>query len=171
MNGMNWRLAPVVTAVAVAISTALGSFAQPSQEYYVVPLSTGGVLVQDFDRPDHRWLPGHRGVDFAATVGQEVLSPAAGKVTFAGWVVNRPVITITHHDGLRSSFEPVSSQLPVGSVVEAGEVLGELSAAHSHCAATCLHWGLRAPQPGDEYLDPLHYLAGGGPITLLPLVD
>lgn len=168
---MSQKIAAFTTAVVVALSAALGSFAQPPQDYFVVPLSPGALLVQDFDPPDHRWLPGHRGVDFAATAGQQVLSPESGTVSFVGWVVNRPVLTITHQSGLRSSFEPVSSHLQVGIEVVRGEVIGEVSSDHSHCQTRCLHWGLRAPPPGNEYLNPLHYLAGGGPITLLPIID
>lgn len=168
---MRRLIAAISTVLVVVLGAALSTVGAPPNHYYVVPLSQGGLLTRDFDPPDHRWLPGHRGVDFAAVAGQQVLSPAAGTISYVGWVVNRPVVTITHHDGLRSSFEPVSSAAQVGTAVSAGEVIGEVSADISHCAAPCLHWGLRAPPPAEQYLNPLHFLAGGGPIGLLPITD
>lgn len=168
---MKRLIAAVLTVLVVVLGAALSTFGAPPNHYFVVPLKQGGLLTRGFDPPDHRWLPGHRGVDFAAVAGQQVLSPADGTVSYVGWVVNRPVITITHHDGLRSSFEPVTSAAQVGAAVSAGETIGEVSADLSHCAATCLHWGLRAPPPAEQYLNPLHYLAGGGPIVLLPVTD
>ena len=65
-------------------------------------------MLRAFDPPAKPWLSGHRGVDLqAAHDGAPVTSPAAGTVSFVGVVVDRPVITIDHGDGLRSSFEPV----------------------------------------------------------------
>ena len=45
-------------------------------------------------------------------------------MSFVGVVVDRPVITIDHGGGLRSSFEPVESTLAAGTTVGAGEVIG-----------------------------------------------
>ncbi len=52
----------------------------------------------------------------------------------------------------------------------AGDVLGRLVVADSHCfPAACLHWGLIEGSGDDQtYLDPLS-LVGGGPVRLLPL--
>ena len=74
-----------------------------------------------FDPPDRPWLSGHRGVDLrAASDGAPVTAPAAGTVSFVGVVVDRPVLTIDHGDGLRSSFEPVDSDLRPGDAVARG---------------------------------------------------
>src|SRR5665647_2000215 len=66
-----------------------------------------GVLrvVNSFRAPTSPWAAGHRGVDLAAAVGTEVLTPATGTVSFSGVVVDRGVVTITHPNGLRSSLE------------------------------------------------------------------
>ena len=75
-------------------------------------------MLRAFDPPDKPWMSGHRGVDLgAAHDGVPVTSPAAGTVSFVGVVVDRPVITIDHGNGLRSSFEPVDSPLRTGSAV------------------------------------------------------
>ena len=105
-------------------------------------------------------------MDLAALPGDQIRSPAGGRVSFAGWVVDRSVLTIVHSGGLRSSFEPVESELAVGETVAAGDVIGTL-ADSSHCApAGCLHWGVRR---GEDYVDPLQFVLDRRPSVLLPL--
>lgn len=121
--------------------------------------------IRGFERPEHRWSPGHRGIDLAAAPGDPVMAPREGTITFAGPVVDRTVLTITHDDGLRSSLEPVSATVVVGDRVVAGQVVGSLGGGPSHCdPAGCVHWGVRE---GEEYLDPWLLLCGG-PVVLLP---
>ncbi|PWU44535.1 peptidase M23 [Micromonospora globispora] len=130
------------------------------------PLAGNPQLVRRFDPPPQPWLPGHRGVDLAAAAGAEVRSAGPGVVLFAGTVAGRPVVTVGHADGLRTTYEPVRPRLPAGARVAAGTPIGTLLAGHPGCpAVACLHWGLRR---GTEYLDPLALL-GLGPVRLLPL--
>ncbi|NES16126.1 MULTISPECIES: murein hydrolase activator EnvC [Micromonospora] len=130
------------------------------------PLAGPPRPVRPFDPPPQRWLPGHRGVDLAATPGLAVRAAGPGVVLFAGPVAGRPVLTIGHGGGLRTTYEPVRAGLPVGARVATGTPAGTLLAGHPGCpAAACLHWGLRR---GDEYLDPLALL-GLGRVRLLPL--
>lgn len=128
-----------------------------------------GVLAP-FDPPERDWLPGHRGVDLAAAPAETVLSPAPGVVSFTGPVAGRDVVVVLHDDGLRTSLEPVTASVGRGERVTSGSVLGTVqaaeSAAGSHCAATCVHWGVRR---GERYLDPLALLGDRPPIVLLPL--
>ena len=123
-------------------------------------------MLRDFDPPPKPWLSGHRGVDLeSASDGVQVTSPAAGTVSFVGVVVDRPVITIDHGNGLRSSLEPVESSLAAGSVVAAGQPLGTL--LPGHCTPTsCVHWGVRR---GDDYVNPLQFVMDLRPSILLPL--
>lgn len=117
--------------------------------------------------PAQNWLPGHRGIDLATSVGRTVNSPAAGEVTYAGIVVNRPVVSVRHTGGFVSSLEPVDATVRVGDAVDVGEALGTASIAAGHCApATCVHWGLRRD---GRYVNPLDYLRGYGQVRLLPL--
>jgi murein DD-endopeptidase MepM/ murein hydrolase activator NlpD len=123
-------------------------------------------VLRAFDPPPKPWLSGHRGVDLeAASDGVQVTSPAAGTVSFVGVVVDRPVITIDHGNGLRSSFEPVESTLAAGSVVAAGQPIGTLLTGHC-AAASCVHWGVRR---GDEYVNPLQFVMDLRPSILLPV--
>ncbi|GGL86591.1 MULTISPECIES: M23 family metallopeptidase [Micromonospora] len=119
-----------------------------------------------FEPPPRRWLPGHRGVDLAAEPGTIVRSAGAGVVHFAGTVAGRPLVSVAHPDGLRTTYEPVRPSVRAGDRVEVGGGLGDLLAGHPGCpVAACLHWGLRRDR---EYLDPLSLL-GLGPLRLLPV--
>jgi murein DD-endopeptidase MepM/ murein hydrolase activator NlpD len=123
-------------------------------------------VLRAFDPPDKPWMSGHRGVDLEATHdGVPVTSPASGTVTFVGVVVDRPVITIDHGGGLRSSFEPIESPLTAGAVVAKGEIIGTLKPGH--CGAVdCVHWGVRR---GDDYVNPLEFVTELRPSILLPV--
>lgn len=115
------------------------------------------TVVRGFVAPRHRYGPGHRGVDLAAPIGAPVLAPAPGVVAFTGQVAGRPVVAIDHPGGLRSSFEPVSSQAVAGSIVAAGAVIGAVSTAAptAHCPMSCVHWGVRR---NGDYIDPMSLL-------------
>jgi murein DD-endopeptidase MepM/ murein hydrolase activator NlpD len=126
-------------------------------------------VLRAFDPPARPWLSGHRGVDIeAAFDGAPLLSPAAGTVSFVGTVVDRPVITIDHGNGLRSSFEPVASSLTAGAAVAEGEVLGQVQAGHCGPAHRCLHWGVRR---GEDYVNPLAFVMDLRPSVLLPPLE
>lgn len=131
------------------------------------PLEPQPAVARPFDPPARPWLSGHRGVDLAAAPGSAVRAPQAGRVVFSGRVVDRPVVTIDHGGGLRSSFEPVEATVPVGSAVARGEEFGVLSGSGAaHCAeGACLHWGVRRE---DDYVDPLAFLGDRRPSVLLP---
>jgi len=122
-------------------------------------------VVRPFDNPPQPWLAGHRGVDLAAPPATDVRAPADGVVAFLGMVAGRPVLSIDHAGGVRSTYEPVSSELSVGEAVRRGQVVGRLLAGHQCPAPSCLHWGARR---GETYLDPIG-LTGDGPPVLLPL--
>lgn len=133
------------------------------------PLSPRPAVLRAFDPPARPWLSGHRGVDLeAAHDGAPLISPAAGTVSFVGIVVDRPVITIDHGNGLRGSFEPVVSTLAEGSAVAAGDVLGQVQAGHCGPAPPCLHWGVRR---GEDYVNPLAFVMDLRPSVLLPPLD
>lgn len=143
-----------------------GLRAVPATAAWGWPLNPRPAVLRAFDPPARPWLSGHRGVDLrAAYDGAPVTSPAAGTVSFVGVVVDRPVITVDHGNGLRSSFEPVGSQLLPGTAVAKGDVLG--SSQPVHCGPVpCVHWGVRR---GEEYVNPLAFVMDLRPSVLLPL--
>ena len=128
------------------------------------PLAPPHPVLRSFQAPATVYSPGHRGLDLVAAPGLEVLSPADGVVSFAGVVVDRPLLSIEHSDGLVSSFEPVSAGVAVGDRVTAGQTVGQV-ADGGHCAGRCLHFGARLH---GGYVTPLLYLVGVPRAVLLP---
>jgi murein DD-endopeptidase MepM/ murein hydrolase activator NlpD len=125
-----------------------------------------GAVTRPFDPPPDRFGAGHRGVDLAGAPGAPVLAAGDGTVVFAGMVAGRPVVSVDHAGGLRTTYEPVDAAVGAGQPVARGAVLGTLAAGHAGCpAAACLHWGLRR---GEVYLDPLSLLAPTE-VRLLPM--
>lgn len=115
------------------------------------PPLTPARVIRDFNPPDHDWLPGHRGIDLAGTTGQQVRAAGAGRVSFAAVLAGRPVIVVVHGT-LRTTYEPVTASVRAGDLVSTGQVIGRLAKGSGHCAAGCLHFGLRR---GETYLNPL----------------
>ena len=152
---------------------------------YTDPLTGGRTpsrVTRGFDPPAHDWLPGHRGVDLAATPGPPVLAAAAGTVAFAGQVAGTPVVSIDHADGLRTTYQPVRAAVRRGQEVAGGERIGVLvTAAPAHgealgdadagagdAAHDGLHWGARPGDSPTAYVDPLALLEAAV-IRLKPL--
>jgi len=149
----------VTLAVAVAVSSV--------ELAYAPPVGPPVTVLRPFQAPPAPWAAGHRGVDLGASGGAHVLAPADGVVSFAGPVAGRPVVVVTHPDGLRSSLEPVVGSVPVGDRVARGQVVGTLADVSTHCAPQrCVHWGVR---DRETYLDPMSLLPIRGPVVLLPL--
>ncbi|MGY1711814.1 murein hydrolase activator EnvC family protein [Geodermatophilus sp. SYSU D00758] len=126
-----------------------------------------GAVTRPFDDLPHPYAAGHRGVDLAGSPGEVVRAAGDGTVAFAGMVAGRPVVSVEHAGGLRTTYEPVTAVVGAGQAVRRGEPLGTLAAGHDGCpAAACLHWGLRR---GETYLDPLALLSRE--VRLLPLLS
>lgn len=133
-------------------------------------------VVRGWEPPATPYGPGHRGVDLAAAAGAPVRAVAPGRVSFAGRVAGRPVVSVelagTGEPPLRTTYGPVRATVTRGEAVTAGDVLGVLepAAPTPHCTASCLHWGLLR---ADAYLDPLSllppWLLRRGPSRLLPV--
>jgi murein DD-endopeptidase MepM/ murein hydrolase activator NlpD len=122
-------------------------------------------LLTGFDPPPQRWLPGHRGVDLAASADLPVTAAGSGTVVFADDLAGRGVISIVHANGLRTTYEPVDPLVAAGETVTTGQTIGHLQPGHASCpGAICLHFGLKR---GPLYLDPM-LLFGAGKVRLLP---
>jgi murein DD-endopeptidase MepM/ murein hydrolase activator NlpD len=134
------------------------------------PLRPRPAVVRAFDAPAPNWNRGHRGVDLFATTGQTVYAAAAGTVVFAGELAGRPVVSIAHPGGLRTTYEPVETLVRVGQLVDSVTAVGRLVAGHLGCGASaCLHWGaMWGPASRADYVDPLG-LVVTTPIRLKPL--
>ena len=137
----------------------------PDRPHGVWPLQPRPPVAARFDPPDTRWGAGHRGVDLVGHPVQAVRSALPGTVRFTGRIAGRGVVVVGH-GATRTTYEPVVATVAVGDAVAAGQQVGRLEVAGSHCfPAACLHWGwLR----GEVYLDPLD-LVGAERVRLLPL--
>ncbi|MFJ9668559.1 murein hydrolase activator EnvC family protein [Streptomyces sp. NPDC101219] len=132
-------------------------------------------VLRGWEPPATVYGRGHRGVDLAAAPGAPVRAVAAGRVSFAGRVAGKGVVSVelpgTGEPPLRTTYEPVLASVAKGDSVAAGAVVGTVEPAGSHCTAPCLHWGLLR---GDTYLDPLAllppWLLHRGPSRLLPVL-
>ena len=153
------RSAPLVLLLALWLAfpgtaaAAPGSVPPTPAAPWSWPLDGRPPVTRAFDAPASPYGPGHRGVDLAGTPGVPVLAAGAGVVVFAGMVAGRPVVSVDHAGGLRTTYEPVAATVAAGQPVARGTPLGTLQAGHAGCPVqACLHWGLRR---GTTYLDPL----------------
>ena len=145
---------PPRVLVAAVIAAALWAWPVPAPH----------SLARPYIAPATPYSAGHRGIDIRSPAGEQVRAPATGIVHFAGFVVDRPVISIRHSGGVISSFEPVEPLVATGDRVERGDVIGVL--LPGHCAAPCLHLGARVD---GEYVNPLLFLGGLEHAVLYPL--
>ena len=143
-----------------AASSATLSAADPRnpapRSLYGWPTGAPADVLQGFDPPAVVWGPGHRGVDLALPAGSPVLAAGDGTVAFAGVVAGRPVVSIDHADGVRTTYEPVEASVATGDVVARGQTIGTLRAGHRSDGADALHWGARTGPKA--YINPLRLL-------------
>lgn len=134
------------------------------------PLRPAPTVTRVFDAPTPNWARGHRGVDLAGSTAQTVFAAGAGTVVFAGELAGRPLVSVQHPGGLRTSYEPVRPAVRPGQRVDAGTALGVLLDGHAGCPVrACLHWGaMWGPAAHADYVDPLGLLAQT-PIRLKPM--
>jgi murein DD-endopeptidase MepM/ murein hydrolase activator NlpD len=138
----------------------------PRVVLWSAPLEGTLQVTRPFDAPLTRYTAGHRGVDLGGARGSPVVAAGDGTVVFAGLVAGRPVVSIDHAGGLRTTYEPVIPNVRAGQAVARGSPIGALSTGHAGCPRqACLHWGLRR---GDTYLDPLSLLEAPR-VRLLPV--
>lgn len=168
MQPNRWVLTLLLIATGMLLSFLPKPFPASASETWLVPVSEPR-LVRQFLQPSADWSAGHRGVDYLVTPGERVFAPHAGKISFAGFVVNRSVVSIKHPNGLVSSVEPLCPSVSAGKSVETGQVVGTVCFPDnylSHCGLdTCLHFSMRTP---NGYLSPLVKLGGLSPSRLKP---
>lgn len=163
-------LPPASTATPIPVTRSQSwSSTGPGRDFSWPVASAGDApeILQGFDPPQHPWLPGHRGVDLAAPIDTPIRAAAPGRVVFAGMVAGRPVVSVQHATGVRTTYEPVEPTVTAGEHVSAGEQIGSLAGAPGHCERACLHWGAR--MGAQHYIDPVILVHGGVQIRLYPV--
>ena len=124
----------------------------------VPPVS--GPITNPFVEPACTFCAGHRAVELRTQIGQAVVSPVTGQITFVGRVVNQTYVTLTP-DSIGGGFGQIlitvggvgaTASFHVGSRVSAGEILGT--------AQSTISLSVRRKTPGSPavYLDPTPYL-------------
>jgi murein DD-endopeptidase MepM/ murein hydrolase activator NlpD len=152
-----------LAATLAALLLALPASASASTPRWNWPLADARVISRPYLAAATPYGAGHRGVDLEAG-SSIVFAPADGVVHFAGVVVDRPVMSISHEGGILSSYEPVTTTLVAGDIVHRGDIIGELQPGHCQ-VVLCLHFGVRI---GGEYVSPMLFLGGVPRAVLLP---
>ena len=153
-----WCVASVLLTIAAPHAAA----AAPADVAYRAP--SAAPIVDRFDLPPERWMPGNRGIDYGTDAGAPIAAAADGRVVFAGAVGGTLHVTVLHADGLRTSYSFVASiAVSVGDRVRVGDVIA--------IADGPFHFGVRTPD--GTYLDPEAVLAGSvhPTIRLVPGTD
>ena len=124
-------------------------------------------VVNQYLAPMTEYGEGHRGIDLPAAIGDQVLSPATGQISFVGKVGYRNLISIQFGNSFTASIEPVCSDLVEGMSVHLGDPIGLVCEPDPeyiwHCPETCLHFGTRSEA---GYFSPLAIIGGLTPSRL-----
>jgi murein DD-endopeptidase MepM/ murein hydrolase activator NlpD len=146
----------LVAAVVLLAPAPAAAGPARSGTTWTAPLPGEPEVTRPFEPLPHPYAAGHRGVDLRGSPGSTVLAAGDGVVVFAGMVAGRPVVSIDHAGGLRTTYEPVDPSVGAGRQVARASPIGSLAAGHAGCPVeACLHWGLRR---GEAYLDPMSLL-------------
>lgn len=158
---------PAASATVPPVSTDSGEALAPDvsprwangMHLAAIPPIDPATVVAAYRSAPHDWLPAHRGVDFAADPGAEVVAVRSGTVVLSKMIAKRPVVVL-RSGGVRFTFEPVLGSVPVGTRVRSGEPLGTVGVG-GHCADRCLHWGAKVD---GAYVDPMSFLPASAPV-------
>jgi biotin carboxyl carrier protein len=113
-----------IAAIAPATPAAAEpTAAEPSPVTYTPPVDA--PISDPFRAPATPYGPGHRGIEYDTAPGTEVHASAPGTVVFAGSVAGSRWVTISHRDGVRTTYGPLAEVVvDTGQQVAAGAVLG-----------------------------------------------
>jgi murein DD-endopeptidase MepM/ murein hydrolase activator NlpD len=126
-----------------------------------------GPIIRFFEAPATPFSAGHRGIDIAAPFGTPIHAPAAGTVTFAGWIAGSMFMTLDHGDEVKTSYSWLSGfAVARGDAVRTGEKIAYTGHGHPDVATPHLHFSARV---NGMYVDPLLLLAGLDLVSLIRL--
>jgi hypothetical protein len=124
-------------------------------------------VLNQYLAPMTEYGQGHRGLDLPTLIGDQVLSPATGQISFVGKVGYRNLISIQFGNSFTASIEPVCSDLVEGMRINLGDPIGLVCEPDLeyiwHCPETCLHFGTRSEA---GYFSPLAIIGGLTPSRL-----
>lgn len=147
-------LGSLVTAAAVAVAPGQPpptAVAPPSSVIYTPPVDA--PIIDPFRPPETFAGPGNRGIEYGVAPGMPIHAAADGVVVFAGQVGGGLFVTISHADGVDTTYSYLAEILVgSGETVSRGQQVGTSGAT--------FHFGAKI---GDAYLDPETLFAASGP--------
>jgi septal ring factor EnvC (AmiA/AmiB activator) len=142
-------------------------------------MPVAGAVVRGFEARAGPYGPGHRGIDIAASVGELVRAPAAGRVAFAGPVAGTSWVSLRVAPGVLVTLGPLLDPVAAAGPVRRSAPVGRVGPGHqlppgepppaqggSGGGAT-LHLSVRVD---GVYVDPLAYLVDRPRPRLAPLL-
>lgn len=136
----------VLALVAIALCAPP---AQASSLDLIAPID--GPIVRHFEPPPTPYTAGHRGIDYRAPVGTDVVASAPGVVSFAGQVGGQLFVTIDLDEHYKTTYSFLSAVLVrEGAVVAQGDLIAR-SGSGAAGEEPNLHFGVRLD---GEYIDP-----------------
>ena len=153
MRGGYRAIGALVAAAVISTTVPLlqGVCAAAPSDRWLEPVK--GEIVRKFEAPLGPFAAGHRGVDFSAPVGSEVVASGPGTVTFSGPVADSGLfVTISHDAELQTTYSFMSTVTVVaGQRVDRGDALGASGEGHPESPAPILHFGVKL---AGVYIDP-----------------
>ncbi|MCP4962507.1 MAG: M23 family metallopeptidase [Actinomycetia bacterium] len=147
------RLAVLCLTLASAVAAHDSAGAQEDWPYQWPVFAP---VIDPFRAPANPFGAGNRGLEFGTPPGATVHAAASGTILFAGLVAGSRWVTISHPDGVRTSYGVLSELLvSVGQSISKGDPIGQTAGA--------LHVSARI---GDAYVDPSILFGGATRVHL-----
>lgn len=189
-RGLGWPLFLIGFVLAIGMAVPVAAPAAVTGRSFPPPptapdpppvpplwMPVAGAVVRGFDARAGPYGPGHRGIDIAASVGELVRAPAAGRVAFAGPVAGTNWVSLRVAPGVLVTLGPLLDPVAAGPVRRSAPV-GRVGPGHplppgepppaqggSGGGAT-LHLSVRVD---GVYVDPLAHLVDRPRPRLVPL--
>jgi hypothetical protein len=187
-RGRGWSLFLLASLMAIGISVPVAVPAAVPERPVRPPPATpdpppvpplwmplAGAVVRGFDTRAGPYGPGHRGIDIAASAGELVRAPTAGRVVFAGQVAGTNWVSLLVAPGVLVTLGPLLDPAATADRIRLRTPVGRVGPGHStppvgRAASgreeVPLHLSVRVD---GIYVDPLAYLVDRPRPRLAPL--